>query len=165
MNDQGRIAPLLSSVKLDWETPQRIFDACNEAYGPFTIDLAASPSNALCETFYSEEDDALSQTWTGRGWLNPPYGRRLPLWIRKARESVAHRADLVCMLIPARPDTRYWQEDIFLYASAITFLAGRIRFKGAEASAPFPSAVVVFSTLSARGALNLQIAGTRVTRV
>ena len=51
---------------------------------------------------------------------------------------------MVC-LIPARTDTKYWHEFIFPYASEIRFIKGRLKFGNSDNSAPFPSALVIFS--------------------
>ena len=48
------------------------------------------------------------------------------------------------LLIPARPDTKVWQDIIFPNASQICFIRGRLRFGDAKESAPFPSAIIVF---------------------
>ena len=55
---------LLSSKKQDWETPQDFFDRLNWKYH-FTLDAAASPENAKCERFFTEEDDGISKNWGG----------------------------------------------------------------------------------------------------
>ena len=47
------------------------------------------------------------QTWTGTGWLNPPYGKTIGLWFSKAREAALAGATVVA-LIPARTDTKRW---------------------------------------------------------
>jgi hypothetical protein len=63
-------------------------------------------------------------------------------WIRKAHESSLAGATVVC-LIPARTDTRYWHD--YVVRGEIRFIKGRLKFGGnGSASAPFPSAVVVF---------------------
>ena len=38
--------------------------------------------------FFTEKDDGLSLPWRGTVFLNPPYGRELPVWISKARSEV-----------------------------------------------------------------------------
>lgn len=50
---------------------------------------------------------------------------------------------LVVMLIPTRTDTR-WFHDYILGKAEIRFIRGRLKFGGADNSAPFPSMVVVF---------------------
>ena len=49
------------------------------------------------------------------------------------------------MLLPARTDTKWWQEFIVNNPMAsVKFVKGRLKFGGAKNPAPFPSAIVVF---------------------
>lgn len=86
--------------------------------------------------------NGLDQDWHGVCWMNPPYGRAISDWIKKAYDScVDNKATVVC-LIPARTDTRYWHE--YCAKGEIFYLKGRLKFGDAVNSAPFPSAIVVF---------------------
>lgn len=69
-----------------WATPQAFFDA-QHAKHKFTLDVCATPENAKCDRFFTQDDDGLSQAWTGICWMNPPYGRTIGQWMRKALES------------------------------------------------------------------------------
>lgn len=124
-----------------WATPQDFFDKLNEEFD-FETDVCALPSNAKCRRFFSPEVDGLKQTWRGVCWMNPPYGRVISAWIKKAHESAVAGATVVA-LVPARTDTRWWH-DYVQKASEIRFVKGRLRFGNATASAPFPSAIIVF---------------------
>ena len=124
-----------------WETPQDLFDKVNAEFG-FTLDVCALPENAKCEKFYSPAEDGLSQSWTGVCWCNPPYGRQIGKWVRKAFFSSAEGATVV-MLLPARTDTK-WFHDYILHRAEVRFLKGRLKFGGGINSAPFPSMLVVF---------------------
>lgn len=143
-----------SSASDEWQTPPELFATLDREFG-FTLDAAASEENRQRGKYFDREDDALAQDWElatrgthGRGsiWLNPPYSRGLQArFIQKARdESAKFNGPIICCLIPARPDTLIWHKTIFPCASEIRFIKGRIRFVGATASAPFPSAVVIF---------------------
>ncbi len=77
---------MFSSAKCEWETPQATFDALNAEFG-FEIDVCALPENAKCARYFTPEMDGLAQSWEGVCWMNPPYGREMPKWIRKAWES------------------------------------------------------------------------------
>ena len=77
-------------------------------------------------------------------YCNPPYGRQLAKWVRKAYEEAQKPNTVVVMLIPARTDTK-WFHDYIYGQHEIRFLRGRIKFVGAEYNAPFPSMVVVMS--------------------
>lgn len=137
---------LLSSDHMDWETPPNLFEALAAEFGPFDLDAAATHQTAKCARYYTPEVDGLLHPWEGRVWLNPPYGREIGKWVRKAYEEAQAGRATVTLLIPARTDTAYWH-DYVMKADVIRFLRGRVRFlrDGQAASvAPFPSAVVVF---------------------
>ena len=126
--------------KTDWETPQGLFDALDNIFH-FTIDVCASPENAKCQRFFTESNYALSKTWEGVCWMNPPYGRKIGTWVKKAWESGKSGATVVALL-PASTDTKWWHA--YCEASEHLFLKGRLRFGNANMNAPFPSALVVF---------------------
>ena len=138
---------LFQSNKMDWGTPQAFFDLLDREF-EFTLDACASAGNAKCRRYWTQEDDALKQTWPGRVWCNPPYGRDIGDWVRKAfQESL--RGSIVVLLIPARTDTAYWHNYV-MRAAEVRFVRGRLTFEGADNSAPFPSAVVVFAPYASK---------------
>lgn len=145
-----RLAVHFSSATDDWATPQEFFDELDAEFD-FTLDVCASDSNAKCGLYFTRDDDGLSQTWDAeRCWMNPPYGREIKAWMRKAYGSSLEGALVVC-LVPARTDTAWWH-DYATKATEIRFVRGRLRFGSAKHSAPFPSAVVVFRPRIAEGA-------------
>lgn len=130
------------SSKTDlWATPQDFFDKLNAVFR-FDVDVCALPENAKCNMFYTPDQDGLAQEWRGACWMNPPYGREITAWVEKAHRSAKENGATVVALLPARVDTRWWHD--YCAKSEVTFVKGRLRFGGASASAPFPSAVVVF---------------------
>lgn len=124
-----------------WATPQDFFDLCARRFGPFELDVCASPENAKCERYFTKDADGLAQDWTGVCWMNPPYGREIGKWMRKAYESSLRGATVVC-LVPARTDTAWWHD--WAARGSVEFIRGRLKFGGSPNSAPFPSALVVF---------------------
>lgn len=134
-----------SSASNDWETPAWLFEELDEIFG-FTLDPCASAATAKCDKFYTIEDDGLSKHWLGEVvFMNPPYGREIASWMRKAHKEHCKGVTVVC-LVPARTDTKWWH-DYVMQASEIVFIKGRIKFlhNGEElSSAPFPSAIVIF---------------------
>ena len=131
---------LMTSNTDMWSTPRDFFDDYNAIYH-FDVDVCATSENALCAKFYSPEDNGLSKEWHGVCWMNPPYGREIGKWMKKAYESSLHGATVVC-LVPARTDTAWWHE--YAMKGEIEFIRGRLKFGSSKNSAPFPSAVVVF---------------------
>ena len=133
--------PSIMSSKTDvWATPPETFAALDREFG-FTLDVCALPENAKCERYFTPADDGLSRPWEGVCWMNPPYGQTIARWMAKAVESAAAGATVVC-LVPARTDTAWWHD--YAVKGEIRFLRGRLKFGGAQHSAPFPSAVVIF---------------------
>lgn len=148
MNDSTRNT-MFSSQTDDWATPQGFFDKLNAEFG-FTLDACASDTNAKCVNYFTRESDALTCSWlptpemtdTGAVYMNPPYGRGIGAWVKKAYETSTAGRTVVCLL-PSRTDTAWWHDYIEGRAE-IRFVRGRLKFGGAKNSAPFPSAVVVF---------------------
>lgn len=132
------------SSKTDlWSTPQDLFDELNNEFH-FTLDVCADESNRKCDKYYSKEQDGLSQPWIGTVWCNPPYGRGIGQWVRRALfASVA--GNTVVMLLPARTDTKWFHDYIYKRDNVeIRFIKGRLKFGGSKNSAPFPSMIVIF---------------------
>ncbi len=125
-------------------TPQEFFEGFNFQYG-FTLDVCATKENAKCKIFFDVKRNGLIQNW-GENicWMNPPYGRTIGLWMRKAYLASTKGATVVC-LVPSRTDTNWWHD--WAMKGKIEFIRGRLKFGNAKNTAPFPSAVVVFSPL------------------
>lgn len=130
------------SSKTDlWETPQKFFDELDAEFH-FNLDVCAIPENAKCAAYYTPEMDGLIQPWYGCCWCNPPYGRKIGQWVKKAAQS-AEEGSLIVMLIPARTDTHWFHK--YIYGKAeIRFVCGRIKFGGSKYNAPFPSMICIF---------------------
>jgi phage N-6-adenine-methyltransferase len=158
---------MFSSKNEKWETPASVISDLSTVFA-WTLDVCASRPN-VCERYFSPDDDALTKTWHGLCWMNPPYGRQIGRWMLKARTS---DATVVC-LVPARTDTRWWQESIRASAlSLVVHIAGRLTFgsdaywadywnslnEGGHAynskgevrknAAPFPNAFMVFGHIN-----------------
>ncbi|BEV15112.1 DNA N-6-adenine-methyltransferase [Herbaspirillum sp. DW155] len=134
-----------SSATPEWYTPQEVFDSLNSEFS-FTLDPCSTHENAKCARHFTKDDDGLAQSWHGeRVFMNPPYGREIADWMRKAYEASCHYGALAVCLVPARTDTSWWHE--YAMKGEVRFLRGRLKFGGAKTNAPFPSAVVVFRPL------------------
>lgn len=132
---------MFSSKKDDWSTPKNLFHALDCEF-QFTLDACASKSNAKCDLYFDKKKDGLKQTWTGNVFMNPPYGRVIGKFMRKAFEASSQEGATVVCLVPARTDTAWWHD--YAMKGEIRFLRGRVKFGGGKDRAPFPSAVVIF---------------------
>jgi phage N-6-adenine-methyltransferase len=132
---------LLTSRSVEWTTPQAFFEVLDRQFH-FTLDPCATSANAKCKRYFTKAHDGLAQPWTGRVFMNPPYGRGIGKWVKKAYEESQHNAELVVCLLPARTDTRWWHD--YCLKGEIRFVKGRLKFGDAKNSAPFPSVIVCF---------------------
>jgi hypothetical protein len=124
---------LFSSASEHWATPRETFLALHREF-VFTLDPCR----------INAQVDGLTRSWVGeRIYCNPPYGRGIGEWLKKARE-----ADLAVFLLPARTDTKWWHE-YAMKADEIRFLRGRLKFGDSKNSAPFPSVILVYRAPSA----------------
>lgn len=140
-----KMAVHFSSASDDWSTPADYFERLGRLFH-FTLDACASADNAKCPRFFDAAADGLAQPWETPGavWVNPPYGRTIGRWVRKAYEESRRGTPVVCLL-PARTDTAWWQD--YCTKGLVHFVRGRLRFGGSANSAPFPSAIVIFCDL------------------
>jgi len=140
--------------KSTWPTPQPLFDVLDREFH-FTIDLAAEPPTAKCHRFYTKEQDALRQDWSGEGgFLNPPYTRGVIDRFAQRAWSYAQFRDAATtvVLVPASVDTQWWWN--WARHAEVRFIAlGRLQFgeyldkktgKMRSGGAPFRSAVLIF---------------------
>lgn len=77
-----------------------------------------------------------------RCFCNPPYSR-IGDFVKKAYNESHEPGTLIVLLIPARTDTRYFQEYIY-HRAEIRFIKGRLKFGNSKNSAPFPSMIVIY---------------------
>jgi len=78
---------MMSSLVENWGTPPDFFAELNKEFG-FTLDVCAQPHNAKVSKYFTPEQDGLAQDWGQEVcWMNPPYGRKIGDWMRKARNA------------------------------------------------------------------------------
>lgn len=86
--------------------------------------------------------DGLKIEWGKSNYVNPPYTSKVQdAFIKKGFEEWK-KGKTVVFLIPARTDTKRFHNFLLPYAE-IRFIKGRLKFKGAKFSAPFPSMVCI----------------------
>ncbi|HCC2627197.1 TPA: phage N-6-adenine-methyltransferase [Klebsiella quasipneumoniae] len=160
-------AHYLKEVGDQWRTPDLLFWGVNAMFGPLVLDLFADDSNAKCPAWYSAEDNALTQDWSGRlaelggaAFGNPPYSRSqyhekqaitgMTHIMSYASQQRENGGRYVFLLKSATSET-WWPED----ADHVCFIRGRIGFdlptwfvpaddKQKPTSAFFAGAIVIF---------------------
>lgn len=159
---RGKMDIHFSSASGVWGTPDWLYKKLDDEFA-FALDAAADKQNHRHPVFWLDKDvNALAVSWDFGGpvFLNPPYGRGIDKWTRKAREEADKGLTVVCLL-PARVDTNWFFESCF--GQEIRLVRGRLHFlvNGERTdAAPFPSMVVVmgpgaktgqFRVIDARG--------------
>lgn len=134
---------VFSSTRQDYPTPQYLFDILDKEFH-FTTDVCANEDNTKVPVNYlSEEDDALTQSWYGICWMNPPYNDKKKWIIKAYNESLKPGCIVVC-LVPARTNTTWWHD--YCMKGEIRFIKGRPIFEGMTHGLPQPLAIVIFGS-------------------
>ncbi|WP_447717341.1 phage N-6-adenine-methyltransferase [Pluralibacter gergoviae] len=162
-----RSSHYLKEVGDQWRTPDLLFWGVNAMFGPLVLDLFADDSNTKCPAWYTAEDNALTQDWSGRlvelggaAFANPPYSRS-QYHEKQAITGMTHimnytaeqreKGGRYIYLVKSATSETWWPE----YADHIMFIRGRIGFdlptwfvpadeKQKPTSAFFAGAIVVF---------------------
>lgn len=126
-----------------YRTPPELFAAMKDEFC-FSIDVAASSENALCDIYIEEDMDALRHDWLpdpdndiGVGswaWCNPPYSDIGP-WVRKAAEQ--SRLGIGCVMLVMADTSVGWYKEAIATAQEVRFITGgRISFISPETGKP-----------------------------
>jgi site-specific DNA-methyltransferase (adenine-specific) len=141
---------VMSSSKHDWQTPERVLDLVRQV-GPIALDPCTTAENPCdARVCFVPPADGLALQWSweinadGVIYVNPPYGRAIGAWVDKCVLEAGYAGQII-LLVPARPDTA-WYDVAKQGANALCEVRGRLRFKGADAGAPFPSALFYWGT-------------------
>jgi hypothetical protein len=140
-----RLAVHKSSDSVEWYTPSHIIDLVIGFFDEIDLDPCSNSHenpNVPASRVFTKADNGLTQPWFGRVYMNPPYGDEISAWVKKLHEEYQNGdIEAAIALLPARIDTA-WFEYVLPYA--ICRIRGRLRFVGADNSAPFPSVLVYY---------------------
>jgi site-specific DNA-methyltransferase (adenine-specific) len=116
-----------------WQTPPEIFDPLMAEFS-FDLDAAADYDTKRAPRYLT---DALNvDDWPGeRIWLNPPYGRKLEPFVRRAAKEAA-KGKTVVALIPFRCRAAWWHEAVIGRALEVRCIRKRPKFLRADGSRP-----------------------------
>jgi hypothetical protein len=83
--------------------------------------------------FYTPREDGLRQPWSGRVWLNPPYGGLGPKFIARLADCCRSGAvEQACALLGTHHLTSKWFGGFTAFDPLACLPNGRLRFSGSE---------------------------------
>lgn len=141
----------------EWLTPPEILSAL----GQFDLDPCAPVARPwpTAGRHFTRLDNGLRIPWSGRVWLNPPYGTETGKWLGRLAE---HGNGIA--LIFARTETEMFFRHVWPKAHAIFFFEGRLHFyrvdgTRATANAGAPSCLIAYGANNAEALAGSGIAG------
>jgi hypothetical protein len=105
-----------------WFTPQYIFDAIGLEFDMDPCSPGAGLTNVPAKKHLTIVEDGLVTPWEGTVFVNPPYGKHTPVWMKK----LADHGDGIALVF-ARTDVKWFQENVDR-SSAVCFIASRVKF-------------------------------------
>lgn len=150
-----------------WRTPPPLFWLLNDTFR-FHLDAAASAENALCDRYFTKEDNALSRPWYApeegitRVFCNPPFSRTDEFLAKGNREAL-RGATVVFIVRADAMETDWWTDNMrgaraerfrFYPRHPFSVLKPRVRFlkpDGTPSDRPqFASAAIFMLPLAMR---------------
>lgn len=145
---QELINPHFTNNSNKWGTPHFIISCVKDVLGVIDLDPCSNygvpsiPANR----YFTEIDDGLKKKWSGRVYVNPPYGSDIIDWVKKSvyEYEISNVCELI-LLTPSRTDTKWFR---LLNKYIRCFINGRLKFSQNGINgyggnvAPFPSMVV-----------------------
>lgn len=140
-----------ASGENEWYTPPEFIQIARVTMGAIDLDPASSElaqQTVNAKTFYTLADDGLSQHWTGRVWMNPPYSKEAcaRFAVKLLEHVTAKDVAQACVLVNNATETA-WMQSMLRACAAVCFPAGRIRFHdktGRPANSPLQGQALLY---------------------
>lgn len=151
---QAQATHLASEIGDQWRTPAWLFHALDHLYGPLLVDLFTDGQNALCQSYFTADDNALQQDWGAaltraaggdfsgpKCFANPPYSIKRAARGRKALHLTgmqhimrkAHEEHLkgtaTVLLVKSATAENWWPDEL---CSQVIHIKGRVGFEVPE---------------------------------
>lgn len=138
-------------------TPPEVWEPLHAEFH-FELDAAADEQTTRLPRYLT---DSLEIDWPAqRIWLNPPYGRKLEPFVRKAAAEAA-KGKLVVALIPFRCRAAWWHECVLGKASEVRCIRKRVDFlrpngERGDFTGSCDSCIVVWDLFASGGSFNFE---------
>ena len=116
----------------EWYTPSAYIEAARQCMGGIELDPASSDianERVKADAYFTQDMDGLSQTWSGKVWMNPPYAQPLMgQFADKLKQEVeSGNVTTFCVLVNNATETK-WFKAIASVADYVCFTSGRVKF-------------------------------------
>lgn len=122
--DKTTAEQIVSSNENEWYTPKKYIEAARLVIGEIDLDPASckrANKTVKATTIYTAKDDSLHRPWTGRVWLNPPYGRLAGEFVRRlVLEYEAGEVTAAIALVNAHCTDTDWFQALWDYPLCFT---------------------------------------------
>ena len=155
---QATVDAMASSESFEWYTPTKYVEPARTVMGGIDLDPAstAEANEAVrAKKIYTLGEDGLTHEWSGRVWLNPPYGfsrdkvSNQSVWSAALLDRfAAGDVQQAVLLVNAATDAGWFRR---LWGCALCFVDHRIRFnRPGQTSGPQPTHGNVLAYLGRR---------------
>ena len=135
----------------EWYTPPKLIEAARLVMGDIDLDPASSEvANVVvaARKIYTINDNGLEKPWSGRIWLNPPYGQP---WLKLFAKTFSEKYQSGefqegCVLVNNGTETE-WFSILAKQSAAMCFLRGRLKFftpEGTAKGTPLQGQIVLY---------------------
>lgn len=108
----------------EWYTPQKYIQAARAVLGEIDLDPAScakANKTVQAKKYFDIGDNGLDKEWTGRVWLNPPWGRLTGAFIKKLVEDFEDkRITAAIALVNAHATDTDWFQALWDYTLCFT---------------------------------------------
>lgn len=130
----------------EWYTPEKYIASAVAVMGGIDVDPASNDranETVKADTYYTAETDGLAADWTGRVWMNPPWGGLQEKFVSRLVEQVAAGivTEAVVLVNAHSTDTKWFQP---LWDHTLCFTDHRINYYGTSGSGSTHGSVFVY---------------------
>jgi DNA N-6-adenine-methyltransferase (Dam) len=146
MHYDQTVRSLMSSASDEWYTPANCIEAARQVLGGIDLDPASSAEankTVKAARYFTRDDDGLTKAWSGRVWMNPPYGAQCAAFILKllAEHDAGHITSAITLLNGRSFDTHWFRP---LWDYPICFTDHRLSLRNPHRASERPTVGSIF---------------------
>lgn len=119
-----------SDACVEWYTPTLYIKMVRDVLGEIDLDPASNDlaqQSIKATQYFTIAEDGLKQSWHGRIWCNPPYGRQVHAWLEKGLDGY-QLGTIDCAIFLLNRTGAAWYKTLTRQVTAICEVERRISF-------------------------------------